>query len=559
MKYYILLLFFLSPFIGLGQTKPTLPSPVEIPLILAGTFGELRSNHFHSGIDIKTQQRQGIKAIAIADGYVSRIKISEWGYGKALYITHTNGYTSVYAHLQKFAPEIERYVRTAQYKKEQYEIELFPSPETLPITSGNLVAYTGNTGSSAGPHLHFEIRETRTEKPTNPLQYGLQVADATSPTILNVYAYPISDSTHINQQQSKVQLALKKQADGSYITNTIDALGTIGLGIEAYDRQDLAANKNGLFSVSQKVNGKEYTNFDVSDFSFGETRYINTLIDYDHFGRYNKRIQRLFRVENNRLSIYNTLVNDGKIVVKEGLQYQVEITLADYNKNTTRIIVPVTGTSKVSGFTKQTTNNTYVIAKKPSTFDLGGAKVYFPANTFYENVYLDLQKGKDTVTIHRATIPAHRNFTLTFDVAHLSDSVRKQAFIGRLQKYGPPSFVKTYKRGDTFTARTKDLGSYTIAIDTLSPKIRSKNFKNKQWLNNYQYLRLSLTDDFSGVASYRGKLNGKWILLEYEPKTNTLTYNFNDTKLESTTCVLEIIATDNVGNTTTFNSKFYRK
>ncbi len=547
------------------QSQKTYPqdafrSPLDIPLILAGTFGELRSNHFHSGIDIKTQQRQGLSSYAIGDGTVTRIKISLWGYGKAIYIAHPNGYTSVYAHLKKFSPKIEAYIKKQQYKKETYEIELFPEFGELKVEKGELIAYTGNTGGSSGPHLHFEIRSSISEKPTNPLLYGLEVRDATNPTLLGLYGYPLSEKAQVNQSNAKIQINFNKQKDGSFLADTVHAIGTIGLGFNAYDRQDLAANKNGVYAVQQIVNGKLYTEYDFETFSFAETRYINTFIDYAHFGKYRQRIQQCFKTPSNRLGIYNTLYNNGKIDVKEGMSYNVELLIKDLEGNQIKAIIPIEGkreTLKVAKEVKKT--DYYVIAKKPNNFDLGAAKVYFPSNTFYEDFYMDLEKGADTVTIHNSYVPAHRNFTITFDTSKYSEEERKQLFIARLDKRLRPSYASTYKRGKTFTTRTRNLGTFTLAKDTIAPKIRAKNFKEKQWLNNYQYLSLAISDDLSGIDTYNATLNGEWILMEYEPKTNTLTYNFDDKILDKKQCELKVVVKDNVGNTTTFSNIFYRK
>ncbi|MCB0432591.1 MAG: M23 family metallopeptidase, partial [Mangrovimonas sp.] len=179
--------------------------PLDINLVLAGTFAELRANHFHSGLDIKTQQREGLKVYACADGFVSRIKISHGGYGKALYITHPNGYTTVYAHLQKFAPKIEAYIKEHQYGQESYEIEVFPGAVELLVKQGDVVAYSGNSGGSEGPHLHFEIRDNE-ERPINPMLFGIDIKDTTKPIIKEVYAYPISDDAHINQTNEMCKL-----------------------------------------------------------------------------------------------------------------------------------------------------------------------------------------------------------------------------------------------------------------------------------------------------------------------------------------------------------------
>lgn len=535
-------------------------SPLDIPLILAGTFGELRSNHFHSGIDIKTQQREGLKTYSIADGTVTRIKVSLWGYGKVIYIAHPNGYTSVYGHLQKFSPKIEEYVNKIQYNKKAYEIEVFPDFGELTLTKGELIAYTGNSGGSSGPHLHFEIRSSVSEKPTNPLLYGIDIQDNTDPVLVSLFAYPLDDNSTVNQSNDKIELKFSKQSDGTYLAEKVYASGTIGFGINSYDRQDLAANQNGLYKVQQIVNGKTYTNYDLESFSFGETRYINTLIDYQHFGKYRQRIQRLFKTPRNNMSIYKESYNDGKINISEGLSYAVEILMKDFKNNTTKITIPVDGKKEVLKINKPNEKtNDYLVAKKPNTYDLGGAQVYFPANTFYEDFYIDLKKGADTVTIHNSTVPAHQNFTITFDTSKYPKEDLKQLFIARLNYKLNPNYTSTYRRDNTFSTRTRDLGTYTIAKDSIAPKIRPKNFKEKQWLTNYKYLSLEITDDLSGIDTYSATLNGKWILMEYEPKKNTITYNFDANILDQKQCDLEVIVTDNVGNSTTFKSTFFRK
>ncbi|WP_298480308.1 M23 family metallopeptidase [uncultured Maribacter sp.] len=554
------LLFSFHVFSQNQYPKDAFRSPLDIPMILAGTFGELRSNHFHSGIDIKTQQREGIKVYGIGDGTITRIKVSLWGYGKVLYITHPNGYTSVYGHLQKFSPEIETYIKKIQYQKKMYEVEVFPDFGELKIKKGDLIAYSGNTGGSAGPHLHFEIRSSATEKPTNPLLYGYEVADATNPTLLKLFGYPISKDAQIKQSNKRVQLNFKKQKDGTFLADKINASGTIGFGFIAFDRQDMAANKNGIYSVNMSVNGTTYTNYDFETFSFTETRYINTLIDYDYYGKYRQRIQKCFKSAGNRLSIYNELKNDGKINIIEGLSYSVELLINDLKNNVTKLIIPIEGKKdllKIKKEEKKTAN--YIIAKKPNNYSIGPAKVYFPSNTFYENFYMNLENQNDTVTIHSNKVPAHRNFTITFDASKYSKEEQKQLFIARLDQKKRPSHVSTYKRGNTFTTRTKYLGTYTIAKDSIAPKISLKNFKEKQWLNNYKYLTVKITDDLSGINTYSATLNGEWILMEYESKKNTLTYNFDDKILNKKQCELKIVVTDNVGNKSELVTNFYRK
>jgi len=556
----LLFLFCFALFAQKDYPKGVFAPPMDIPIILAGTFGELRSNHFHSGVDIKTQQREGIPINSIGDGTIIRIKVSLWGYGKVLYIAHPNGYTSVYGHLQKFSPSIEEYIKKIQYDKKSFEVEVFPDYGELKVSKGELIAYSGNTGGSAGPHLHFEIRSSISEKPTNPLLYGMDVADATNPILEKLFVYPLTDQSHVNGNYSRTQVNFKRQSDGTFLADDVTALGDIGIGFVGFDRLDMAANKNGVYSVELSVNGKVYSLYDFESFSFGETRYINTLIDYDYYGRNRQRIQKSFKSPGNNLSIYKELFNDGKIKVNEGLSYNAKLLIKDFAGNKLVMNIPVTGKKNLLGNKKETiTTDNYITAKRPNNFDLDGAKVYFPANTFYEDFYIDLKKGKDTVTIHTNTVPAHRNFTITFDVSKYSKEEQKQLFIARLDSKLRPSHANTYKRGNEFTTRTRNLGTYTLAKDTIAPTIRTKNFKEKQWLNNYKYLSVQIADDLSGVDTYKATLNGEWILMEYEPKRNTLTYNFDDKIADQTQCVLKVTVTDNVGNENTLTTSFYRK
>ncbi len=535
-------------------------APLDIPLLLSGTFGELRSNHFHSGTDIKTQQREGLKAYATAGGYISRIKISPWGYGKALYITHPNGYTSVYAHLQKFAPEIEAYIKERQYREESFDIELFPASAELPVEKGDVIAYTGNTGGSGGPHLHFEIRDTKTEKPINPLFFGLPVKDSQPPEIQELYAYPLSDSSQVNRSGEPLPIPFTRQADGTLLAGKIDAYGPIGFGIRAYDRQDLAYNKNGAYAVQMSVNGTTQLYYNFETFSFAESRGINTLIDYGHYVRERQRIQKCFITPGNNLSIYGKRLNEGIIDIKDNSDYNVIIEVSDFDGNKSVLQIPVTGKKQeiVHKEEKKITRN-YLRTNRDNIYAAGDITVFFPSYTFYDDLYFDLRdNGNGTYEVHNDEVPVQRNFTLSFDVSDYPQEERKQLFIAHLDRRKRPSYETTYKRGDIFSTHTRNLGTFTLEKDTTAPKITPINFKEGQWLSNYHYLKVKISDDLSGIASYRATINGRWILMEYEPKNNTLTYDFNDIRFNESKHQLELSVTDNVGNSSTFNATFYR-
>ncbi|NLP58720.1 M23 family metallopeptidase [Lutibacter sp. B1] len=534
--------------------------PLDIPILLSGTFGELRSNHFHAGLDIKTQQREGFYVYTAAEGYVSRIKVSLWGYGKAIYITHPNGYTTVYAHLKKFNKRIEEYVKNTQYSKENYEIEVFPSANELPVSKNEVIAYTGSTGGFVGPHLHFEIRDSKTEKPINPLFFGIDVNDSKPPTINTLIGYSFGDSSHINQIGKPTQIPLKKLANGDLLANKTVAYGKIGFGINAYDQLDGAYNKNGLYSLEMFVNAEKVHEFKATTFSFYETRYINLLIDYERYGNLNQRIQKCFIEPLNKLSMYNNSIDNGYLTIKDSLNYNVEIIAKDYKGNQQKIIIPVIG-KKDSILVKDKILKTpypikYNVFQK---YAENGVTVTFPAFTFYNDFYLDFKVADSIAHIHTPTLPLHKKFTIAFDVSKYTEKEQKHLYIASINKKGKTSYQTTVKKDNTFYTSTKNLGNYTLLFDNKEPTINLHNFKNEQWVTNFSTLRVKIFDNESGIKSFRGEIDGEWILMEYNIKTNTLNYNLSDKSFSEAKHNLKVIVTDNVGNTSTLNATFYRK
>lgn len=534
-------------------------NPLDIPLVLSGTFAELRSNHFHSGLDIKTQQRVGLKVKAIADGYVSRIKVSHFGYGKALYITHPNGYTSVYAHLQKFSPDIEAFIKKQQYEKESYEIELFPSAESLKIIKDSIIAYSGNSGGSGGPHLHFEIRDNA-ERPINPMLFGIDIKDSVAPLVKSIYVYPIDENAFINKSNSVQKLRLIPLESGNYVTEKIEAIGNISFGIETNDRQDLAANSNGVYNIETFVNGNKNYELDFKRFSFDETKHINQLIDFEKYATEKRRIQKLFK-KNNPLSILKPIFNDGILAIEDSTNAVYKIKVADYKNNKTWVTINIKG-SKDSIYKPVIKKTTPYFIKADQTINLkeGKIAVDFYKDTFYDDFYLDFEVRNDTLTLHKNIIAAKKNFNITYDVSNYNDDDKNKLYIARLIGYkNYPAYSYTKRKGNFLTTSTKTLGTYALTTDNTKPTISPINFKNGQWLSKYRYLKVRIDDTGSGISNYRATVNGKWILMEYDYKTKTLTYDFNDNVVTDTKNNLKVIVTDNVGNNSTFETLFYRK
>ncbi|MCF6348135.1 MAG: M23 family metallopeptidase [Flavobacteriaceae bacterium] len=560
-RLFLLLFFSLSTAV-LAQTKypeDYFVKPLKIPLILSGTFGELRSNHFHSGLDIKTQKREGFNIHSSAEGYVSRIKISHWGYGKVLYVTHPNGYTSVYAHLKKFAPKIEAYVKKRQYEKESFTIHLFPESNDLVVEKDEIIAYSGNTGGSSGPHLHYEIRHSNSN-PINPMFFGIKIPDTKSPEIRAGVVYSFGDSSQVNQSNKVKELRFKKQANGTLLANQIEAYGTIGFGINVIDKLDGALNNNGIFSLNMTVNGETVYHHTIDTYAFSETRYLNTHIDYERYYKKRQRIQKCFVEPANKLSIYSNLINNGYINIEDGLSYTVKITAKDFKGNIRSLIIPVKG-KKASVLVKKKVAETphYFKANEFNKISRSNVTVAFPKQSFYNDVYFDFDYKDSIVSLHSQSVPLHKNFTLTFDVSKYPKEIKKQLFIARKNAKGRLYYSNTRRKENRLYTLNKTLGRYTLALDTIKPKIIPINFKNDQLLTKYRYLKFKVSDNLSGIRFYRGEIDGKWILLEYDAKKNLLTYDFNDTVLEGTKHTLKVTAIDNVKNTNVYIATFYRK
>lgn len=535
-------------------------SPLDITLVLSGTFAELRSNHFHSGLDIKTQQREGLKVYAAAQGRVSRIKISHWGYGKALYVTHPNGYTTVYAHLQKFSPKIEAYIKKLQYKKESFEIEVFPETTDLLIDTDEIIAFSGNTGGSGGPHLHFEIRD-KSERPINPMLFGIDIKDTRNPTILGVYAYPINNESHVNDNNGRTKLRLVPQDNGNYTVENIKAFGKIGFGVVTYDRQDLAANKNGVSKMQSFFNGNKNFEIDFKRFSFSETKHLNRLIDYAYYKKHKSRIQKLFVQKNNPLSIYKNINDEGFVTVEDSTSSVFKLRISDYKGNESWLTIPIKGTKSDSiKRTPQKITENYIYANQSNHLEKDNISVDIPKDTFYDDFFIDFDAENDTLELHDNSIPAKKYLTINFDISNYIEKDKDKLFIGRKIGYkNRLAYSSTIKKGNKLSTRTKTLGTYTLGTDTIGPKITPINFQKGKWLSKYRYLKIKIKDDLSGIKNYRASVNGKWILMEYDAKKNILVHDFNDNIISETKNNLKLIVTDNVGNSSTFETIFFRK
>lgn len=562
MKVPFLLLFLSALCFGQHQDYPKdyFRSPLDIPLFASGSFGELRGNHFHSGLDFKTLQRQGLPVFAVADGYVSRIKISEGGYGKALYVTHPNGFTSVYGHLKRFTGAIAEFVRKRQYAEKSYEVELFPMANELRLEKGEQIAFSGNSGSSGGPHLHFEIRDTKTEQTINPLFFGFdaKMPDTKAPMINDLVAYAVGDSSVVNQSQRTIPISLSLQPDGSYLASKVLGKGMIGFAVNTYDTADNNYNWNGIYKAAAFLNGSSVFSFEFDKFSFDETRYINNFIDYYRYKTINQTVQKLFFKRKYPFSMIAQNKKNGLISVLPNSTFNYRIEISDFHGNKRMINIPIQYSQDNATIAKEEKKTPYYVkSRNDNNYTKDNVSVFIPENAFYEDFYMNFEVKDNVLYLHDETVPVHNNITVTFDVSTIPGIIKEKTFISRMDG-NKKEYFTTYKKGNLFSARTKDLGKFFLATDTITPRIYRPNFKEGENLDSYDTLTVHIDDDLSGIKQYNGYLNGKWILMDYDYKTKTLTHHFDDAIYEEGKNELKVVVSDKMGNSTIFETHFLK-
>ncbi len=545
----------------------TLFPPVDIALLLAGNFGEPRINHFHSGIDIKTNGTTGVPVHAIADGYVSRIKVEPGGYGHALYIRHPNGLTTLCGHLSAFNRDIEQYVRGEQYRRESFAVDLFPEATRLVIRKGQVVAFTGNSGSSEGPHLHFEMRETQSENPVNPLIRGIKVKDDIPPIIEKLWVFSLKDRRNwIRPVPTEVRKNGSIYTPAGMNPVAMDALS--GIGIEVYDLLNGSSNHCGVYRIKAYLDDSLFFESCLDEFSFAETRYMNSFMDYKTYIERHKAILKLYIDPNNQASVYRFARNRGQIEVNDRVVHQFKILVTDAAGNQSE--VRFDGKFEPSRFSRDPSflplYQAYFNYEEPNTFKTDGFEINLPAGALYEDLYFDYSVAdprpgsfSPLYNVHRPEVPVHLFFNIAIKAERIPENLRSKATIA--QSAGGSRFTSlggTWE-GDRLITRTRSFGSFCVMADTVRPSVSPLNFSTSAQLKTLNSFKFTLRDDFSGIRSYRGEIDGKWILLEYDPKQNLLEYQYDPARIQSgITHQMTVRVSDQVGNTNKYSISFFR-
>ena len=527
-----------------AQEKPNNPfiSPFDFPLLLSGNFGELRANHFHGGVDFKTQGVVGKPIRCIADGYISRVTVTPGGYGQAVYITHDNGYTSVHGHLHRFMAEVQQVVEAYQYEHETFAVDLKFEADRFPLKQGEVFALAGNEGYSFGPHLHMEIRKTDTEEYIDPLQFYTDLLkDTTAPRATHVMLYPQAGKGVVNGSSKKKVMPLNGQQ------GTVTAWGKIAAGIKAYDYMDGTSNNYGVRSVTLFVDSVEVFRSTVDGFLPDENRMINAWTDYEEYATRNSWFMRSQILPGNTWRMLQADDEGGVVTINEERPYRFCYVLEDLygNRHTYRFVVQgkeqtIEPLHKGKHFLKWNQGN---VIQQP------GMELVIPKGMLYEDVDLNCRVIADALDIsfdyqlHDKPVPLHGGCPLVIGVRNYPVADMSKYYVARKYKGRKSSAGGSFKDGYMHTT-IRELGTYSVAVDTVAPSVVPLN--KPQWkTGNIQF---KIRDAETGIKDYKVFIDGKFVLFKFASKNATLSCMHPNRIKRGMKHRMEVIVTDYCGN-----------
>jgi hypothetical protein len=556
-------------------------SPLGVPLFLSGSFAEMRNNHFHGGLDIKTQGHEGLPVYAAADGWVSRISVAAGGYGNSLYISHPNGYQTVYGHLLRFSEPIASAVRELQEREESFEVQLFPNRDGFPVTKGQQIALSGNTGGSAGPHLHFEVRDERTAEPVNPLLWGFDVTDTIAPRIYRFKVYAVGPTSVVRirdrvsggwrtlnpGQDAFIELVRQNGKIVMERVDRIEASGPVAFGVQTHDFHDGSNNLLGQYRIHLDVDGRTLFQSELERFAFDQQRYINAHVDFAERRRSGRWVQRSYVLPGNRLPMYEA-ENRGILDVLPGTSANLTYRIEDAHGNASGFSFRVDGIESTA--TAATPPPASYLMHPDESFTLRGSAYTMraPEGTVYDHVVLDYGTRNapanssrpvysPAIRLHRPDEPVQNAYTLEIRAPELPEHLQSKATLGMLGSNGSVSWAGGSWNGQAVVSNLRTFGEFVVTVDTVGPSIRPLNVQSGSNMSGTGEIRIRIQDDFSGIQSYRGTIDGEWVLFEYDAKFNLLRHRFErDLPRGPHELVLQV--EDNKGNMTERRIRFTR-
>lgn len=526
--------------------------PFGFGLFLSGNFGELRSNHFHAGLDFKTQGAVGRPISVIADGYIARAKVQYGGYGRALYVMHDNGYMTVYGHLDRFPPSVDDVVRKRQYAEESFAVDVAFEPDGFRVKRGDVLAYAGNTGYSFGPHLHFEVRSADGENLLNPmLFYGSLLVDTRPPVAQAVAFYPKAGEGKVGGGSS----SQVRRVVAGVVADTLCAWGKVGFGIKATDYMDGTHNKYGVYEIELYVDDSLRFSSRMDGFSFSENRLINAWADYSRLSGGKGWFLRSFLLPNNPLRALKADAAAGMVDICEERLYRVEYRLRDYHGNTGVCSFVVRGVrDEFSTPSPAGQRLPWYLTNEVVGSDF---TLTIPRGALFEDAWVEVRddvasSGSPVCVLGDEKLPLWRDATLTMKIpAHLLPFAER-CYIERVTgKRKTP--VGGKRDGDYMVAEISLLDAYAVAVDTVPPSLSPINEK---LLRRAGKMAFSLVEKGSGLGSYKCYIDGRFVLVEYNSKDKRFICDLQREKVARGVHSLKFVLTDKVGNTSVVEKRF---
>jgi hypothetical protein len=527
-------------------------NPLDIPMSLSANFGELRPNHWHMGLDIRTDQKENYQVFASADGYVAHIGIRPQSFGKFIIINHPNGYSTLYAHLNEFYPALEKYVREKQIGKESWAIELDFTEKDFKVKKRNEIAKSGNTGGSQGPHLHFEIRDTKTDRSLNPLLFGMPLRDDVAPTLLKLAMYDRSISTY--EQTPKI-FSLKK-TDNGYVIPKMPIVKTdfkkLSFAIQAVDKFTGSQNGNGIYTARIFKDEESIAEFILDEIDYSESEYVNAQIDYRYFKAGKGYFQHISPLPGREKKIYHLYNKDGLIHLDDTLQHTITIQVGDANENFSSASFLIRFTdSDPTNRTVQNPNNfipgvVNVIEKKDFEAFLPERCIYDTIPTVYNSTNTTLPNAvSDLHQLNDNSYPVHEEMTIRIKPTIQVKKEWRDKIV--IQRNAGNAVLKPVWQGEWLSAKSGAFGSFIALVDLTPPQINSIGKGDTVNMSPASRIVFTPTDN-SGIRSFHAELDGKWLMFTNDKGRNWI-YKF-DEQCPFGVHELKVRVEDIVGNVT---------